>query len=120
MKLEEVEKIVNGLKGKKAKKKSIDVDISGTKGVPLDKGLKGSLEEALGAKLNGVRVHTGGNADEVCKKLRVNAFTHGNDIFFGKPSNAKNKKMLAHELTHVIQQTGRMPRPVKGKVLTSK
>ncbi|WP_171129913.1 MULTISPECIES: DUF4157 domain-containing protein [unclassified Ruegeria] len=121
MKTEEAEKIVKGLKNKKAKTKAIKDEIVGTKATKLDKKLTESLGGVLGADLSGVRIHTGGNAADLCKALSAKAFTNGKDIFFAKSSDAKDKKLIAHELTHVVQQAnGRMPKPMKGKVLVSK
>lgn len=121
MKLEEAEKIVGSLKNKKAKPRAIDTEISGTKATKLNNKLRGSLETALGADLSKVRIHVGGNAEEICKDLKAKAFTQGNDIYFAKGSYSKDNKLIAHEITHVVQQTnGRMPKAQKGKVLISK
>ena len=82
-------------------------------GKALDKETRSTMEEAFGQSLSKVRVHTGKEAAEACKQMGVKAFTVGSDIFFkdGRPS----AELLAHELTHVIQQGGK---PVKGKVIT--
>ncbi len=121
MKAEEAEKIVGALKNKKAKPKAINTEISGTKATKLNNKLRSSLESALGADLSKVRVHVGGNAADICKELKAKAFTNGNDIYFAKGGDAKDNKLLAHEITHVVQQAnGRMPKAQKGKVLISK
>ncbi len=121
MQANEAEKIVGALKNKKAKVKAIGTEVSGTKATKLDKKLREGLEGALGADLSKVRIHVGGNAADICKDLKAKAFTNGNDIYFAKGADAKNNKLIAHELTHVVQQArGRMPKPQKGKVLVSK
>lgn len=117
----DVKEVAKKLKGKKAKVKKLDTALSGTKAVKLPKPLAKALEEELGAKLNKVRVHTGGNAAELCKQIGSRAFTHGNDIAFAKSGHAKDNALLAHELTHVVQQGGgRVPKAQKGKVLVTK
>ena len=118
---DDVKAIATKLKGKKAKVKPLDEEASGTKAAKLPKDVAKGLEEALGAKLGKVRVHTGGNAADLCKKLKAKAFTHGSNIFLAKPAYTKDTRLLAHELTHVIQQAqGKVPKPQKGKVLVTK
>lgn len=121
MKTEEIKKIAERLKGKKAKVKKLDKEPAGTKAKKLPKDVQAGLEEALGAKLDKVRVHTGGNAAELAKSLGAKAFTQGTDIYFAKPGDAKDAKLLAHELTHVVQQgNGRVQKAQPGKALTTK
>ncbi|MCR8725837.1 eCIS core domain-containing protein [Frigidibacter sp. ROC022] len=114
-------KDVEKLKGRKAKVKPLPEAPSGTRGVALPKDVKEMLETHFKTNLSKVRIHTGGNAADVGKKLGAKAFTVGNDVFFGKTGDAGDKKLLAHELTHVIQQgNGKIPPAQKGKALTSK
>ncbi|MGH9003945.1 MAG: DUF4157 domain-containing protein, partial [Acidimicrobiia bacterium] len=55
-----------------------------------------------------VKVHTGGKASESAKSVHAQAYTVGNDIVFSgdnyAPESSAGKRMLAHELTHVVQQ----------------
>lgn len=110
------------LQGKKAKVKSLKEEPKDTKARPLDSKMRSALEEALKADLKKVRIHTGGNAPDLAKDMGVKAFTVGNDVYFAKEGDAKNAKMLAHEMIHVMQQStgGKMPKAKKGKALTSK
>ncbi|MBP8001125.1 MAG: DUF4157 domain-containing protein [Chloroflexi bacterium] len=66
------------------------------------------LEDTFQADLRGVRVHTDANADTLARSLDAKAFTTGADIFFGKgeynPGSDSGKRLLAHEVTHVMQQ----------------
>jgi len=59
---------------------------------------------------SGVRVHTDTEAEGLTKSVQAKAFTVGRDIFFGKgeysPRTSEGRRLLAHELTHVVQQTG--------------
>lgn len=70
--------------------------------------LAAEMGHAIGADFNGVRIHTGEEATQMNRDLGAQAFTHGNDIYFnsGKydPSSTNGKRLLAHELTHVVQQ----------------
>ncbi|MEX0971558.1 MAG: DUF4157 domain-containing protein [Paracoccaceae bacterium] len=117
-----LQKIVDKLKGKKAKLKPLDTEPAGTKGSALPPKLRATLEAAFDTDLSKVRVHTGGNAADCAKSINAAAFTQGSDIYFAKPSDGSNLNLLAHELTHVIQQNGgSMPRAAKkGKALVSK
>ncbi len=77
-------------------------------GSPLSSDLQTSMGTAFGADFSNVRIHTGSNAVEMSKDLGAQAFTHGSDIYFneGKYDAKSNsgKHLLAHELTHTVQQ----------------
>jgi hypothetical protein len=77
-------------------------------GQPLPYRLRSSMERALGADFGGVRVHTDVQADQLNRLLQARAFTTGQDLFFRRseynPSSASGREVLAHELTHVVQQ----------------
>ncbi len=76
--------------------------------VPSDD-LRQEMEEALGADLSGVRLHTDEAAQRASAQLHARAFTRGKDIYFGpgeyRPDSREGQHLLAHELTHVVQQT---------------
>ena len=121
MSSEDVKRIAAALTGKKARLKSVSALPADTKAAKLPRDVRNGLEDQFGAKLGKVRVHVGGNARDVCKAVKARAFTHGTDIYLAKPADAKNTDLLAHELTHVIQQGGgRLPKPKAGKVLVSR
>jgi hypothetical protein len=79
-------------------------------GSPLSEDVRGFMEPRFGADFSGVRVHTGGEAVQMNQELGAQAFTHGRDVFFNQgkynPGSDEGKSLLAHELTHVVQQTG--------------
>jgi flagellar biosynthesis GTPase FlhF len=75
-------------------------------GSALDEGMRREMEGTLGADLSDVRVHTGSEAAQLNRSLGAQAFTTGSDVFFGSDSGARDKGLLAHELTHVVQQRG--------------
>ncbi|MEM7185446.1 MAG: DUF4157 domain-containing protein [Bacteroidota bacterium] len=83
-------------------------------GTPLDKGLKNEMESGFGTDFSQVRVHTDSRAIMMNRDLGAQAFTNGNDIYFNQGkfdgSSKKGKHLLAHELTHVVQQTGQVQR----------
>jgi hypothetical protein len=80
------------------------------RGTPLDESARKTLEPAFGEDFSDVRVHADSEADSMNKSVSAEAFTTGTDIFFrgGKynPSSSDGQKLLAHELTHVVQQRG--------------
>ncbi len=92
----------------------VDTDVARTiesakgGGQPLHDGVRSSMEQGFGADFGGVRVHTGGQADELNRSLNARAFTTGSDIFFGKgqydPGSTGGQELIAHELTHTVQQ----------------
>jgi hypothetical protein len=79
-------------------------------GSPLPDEVRAYMEPRFGTDFSGVRVHTGGEAAQMSRKLSAQAFTHGQDIYMGEgrydPGTGTGKRLLAHELTHVIQQAG--------------
>jgi hypothetical protein len=68
------------------------------------------LEPRFGQDFSDVRVHTGAEADNLNNNLQAKAFTTGSDIFFRdgdyNPNSSDGRELLAHELTHVVQQGG--------------
>jgi hypothetical protein len=79
-------------------------------GKPLSPSTLSFFEPRFGRDFSDIRVHTGQQADEVARAVDAEAFTRGTDVVFrsGKydPSSNQGKKLLAHELTHVVQQQG--------------
>ncbi len=79
-------------------------------GQPLDESVKEPMEREFGADFSGVRVHTDTQADELNQAIQAKAFTTGQDVFFREgaydPGSQGGQDLLAHELTHVVQQKG--------------
>ena len=79
-------------------------------GSPLPDETKGFMESRFGADFSDVRVHTDSTAFDMSRSISAQAFTQGKDIYFnsGKysPDSNEGKSLLAHELTHVVQQKG--------------
>lgn len=84
------------------------IDSARSGGRTLDESVRGKMEPAFGADFGGVKVHTDANAHQLNHSLQARAFTTGSDIFFRKgeysPGSSSGQELLAHELTHVVQQ----------------
>ncbi|MGF1937568.1 MAG: DUF4157 domain-containing protein [Nostoc sp. ChiQUE02] len=87
-------------------------------GQPLDGGLQRSMGQAMGADFSGVRVHTDARSDQLNQSIQAKAFTTGQDVFFRQgayePGSRGGQELIAHELTHVVQQTGGLNRALEG------
>lgn len=77
-------------------------------GSTLPRTTKAMMSQAFGRDFSNVRVHTDAKAVQMNRQLKAKAFTHGSDIYFNQgqydPSSTSGKRLLAHELTHVVQQ----------------
>ncbi|MDQ2830212.1 MAG: DUF4157 domain-containing protein [Chloroflexota bacterium] len=78
-------------------------------GSPLDSGVRTTMEKALNTDFSRVNVHTDSEADALNRSVSAVAFTTGHDIFFKQgaynPGSGGGQQLLAHELTHVVQQS---------------
>lgn len=89
---------------------SFEQTLSSSKGQgsPMSGDTRQTMETRFGADFSGVKIHTGSYAENMSRSINAHAFTHGNDIYFnsGKyaPTTAIGGTLLAHELTHTIQQ----------------
>lgn len=75
-------------------------------GSTLDEGSRTQMESAFGHSFADVRVHEGSEAAELNRSVGAKAFTTGTDVFFGAGTSPSDTNLLAHELTHVVQQRG--------------
>ena len=77
-------------------------------GQRLADSIKSPMEQAFGADFSGVKVHTDTQADQLNQSIQAKAFTTGQDVFFRQgayePGTRGGQELLAHELTHVVQQ----------------
>jgi hypothetical protein len=78
-------------------------------GQPLDGAVQKQASAALGHDLSGVRVHDSPESDDLNRELGARAFTTGQDVFFRQgaydPGSGSGRELIAHELSHVVQQT---------------
>ena len=74
----------------------------------LSPGTRSVMENAFSTDFSRVRVHTDGQAADMSRQIQAKAFTHGSDIYFSQgqyaPESTEGKRLLAHELTHTVQQ----------------
>ncbi|OYD98187.1 hypothetical protein CDG76_03175 [Nostoc sp. 'Peltigera membranacea cyanobiont' 210A] len=84
-------------------------------GQPLADDIKQPMEQGFGADFGSVRVHTDAQSNRLNESIQARAFTTGQDVFFRQgeysPGSDAGKELLAHELTHVVQQNGSAVQP---------
>jgi hypothetical protein len=79
-------------------------------GQPLADNIREPMEQAFGADFSGVKVHTDAKSNQLNQSIQAKAFTTGQDVFFRQgayePESRSGQELIAHELTHVVQQSG--------------
>lgn len=84
------------------------IQASRGRGRPLSKDIRRKIEPEFGQSFENVNMHTGSSASELCDRIQAKAFAVGNDVYLrdGSPdvSTRSGTHLLAHELTHVVQQ----------------
>ncbi|HYJ37953.1 MAG TPA: DUF4157 domain-containing protein, partial [Chitinophagaceae bacterium] len=89
-------------------------------GSPLSTEVNSSMSEAFDADFSDVRIHNDSSSAQMSKDLNAQAFTHGKDVYFNEgkydPNSKAGKHLLAHELTHTIQQGGIVARKEKKNI----
>ena len=117
---EKEEKVQSKSETSKTKKNngSLETKLDRSKGSgnPMNTDIKQEMESGFGADFSKVNIHTDSTAVQMSDELGAQAFTHGNDLYFnnGKydPNSKEGKHLLAHELTHTVQQTGMVQKSV--------
>ncbi|NJO00826.1 MAG: DUF4157 domain-containing protein, partial [Bacteroidia bacterium] len=75
---------------------------------PMGADTQSFMSDRFGADFSRVRIHTGSQSVQMNQELGAKAFTVGNDVHFNQgeynPGSTEGKELLAHEITHVIQQ----------------
>jgi hypothetical protein len=88
---------------------SVDRALAGS-GRPLEPVLRHNMEQRFGQDFSRVRVHSGTTAEQSAWDVDAQAYTAGHNIVFGAgrfaPGTREGRRLLAHELTHVVQQSG--------------
>ena len=91
---------------------SVDRVLAGS-GRPLDSALQQDMGQRFGHDFSRVRVHSGGAAEQSAQDVNANAYTVGHDMVFGAgrfaPGTHEGRRLIAHELAHVVQQRGTAP-----------
>ncbi len=84
------------------------INSSRGRGSRMDGGTQSFMESRFGTDFSGVSIHTSSEAVQMSRELNAKAFTVGNDVYFNEgqynPGTAEGKHLLAHELTHTVQQ----------------
>lgn len=79
-------------------------------GNQMDASTKSRMESGFGTTFNNVKIHNDSEAASMSSEINAQAFAHGKDVFFNKgkykPGTNEGDMLLAHELTHTIQQSG--------------
>ncbi|WP_415229953.1 DUF4157 domain-containing protein [Psychromonas sp.] len=87
------------------------IDALKTGGQPLSSSERSFFEPRFEADFSDVRLHRGQQAADTAQTVHARAFTYGNNVVFGagqySSDSTQSRKLLAHELTHVVQQNGR-------------
>lgn len=102
---------------------SLETNLSRSKGSgqKMEKSTQHEMEAGFGSDFSNVTIHTDSNAVQMSEELGAHAFTHGNDVYFnnGKynPNTKEGKHLLAHELTHTVQQKGKTENNLQKKVI---
>src|SRR5579885_3225071 len=90
-------------------------DVLSSPGRPLDSGARAFLEPRFNYDFSGVRIHSGPLAAASARAVGAHAYAVGHDVVFGEgkyaPATTEGRKLLAHELTHVVQQAGTASAP---------
>src|SRR4028119_944691 len=104
----EQEQVPRAGKGTAEAGRAIESQLSSSKGggSPLSDNVRSFMEPRFGTDFSYVRVHTGSEAVQMNRQLGAQAFTHGSNIYYGGGKGPGNNDLTAHELTHVVQQTG--------------
>jgi hypothetical protein len=89
-------------------------EVLASRGQPLDTSAREFFEPRFGADLSGVTIHTDPQAEASAAAVQAQAYTVGQNIVFGKnqyaPHSDSGRRLIAHELTHVMQQESSQPR----------
>jgi hypothetical protein len=102
---EEIQRSTNGVVQAQADLESrLNANKGGGSSLPDE--VRSFMEPSFGADFSQVRVHNDSAAAQMNQELGAEAFTHGRDVYFGAGKSPRKDLLTAHELTHVVQQTG--------------
>ena len=108
-----------GIQGGTVASDAVSNKINASKGggSGMDSHTQSFMQNRFGADFSDVKIHTGGDAIQMNRDLNAKAFTVGNDIYFNEgrysPNSDSGKHLLAHELTHTVQQGGSVDLPIQ-------
>lgn len=79
------------------------------RGQAAEPGVREAVERVTGTPIPDARVHSDADSNDAASALDARAFTYGQNIFLGPGESASDTRVMAHELTHVAQQSGGTP-----------
>ena len=86
---------------------SLSAALGGSSATKMSAPIQRKMEEGFGTSFSGVRIHTDPAANTISRSINADAFTQGSDIYFRSgaynPGSTSGQTLLAHELTHVVQ-----------------
>ncbi len=101
-----------------------EISASQSSGNPLPSGIRQFMEPRFNADFSKVRIHTGEKAAKLSRQVSAQAFTVGNQVYFGRdrfrPGSSEGRELIAHELTHTIQQGAAIQRSVDASAVTQR
>jgi hypothetical protein len=111
----------DGASRQRSEAPSIVSDAINAGGAPLDEGTKSFMENRFGYDFGNVKIHTDTIAAKSAQSINALAYTNGNSIVFNhgqySPETENGKRLLAHELTHVVQQKGVQRRIIQRQII---
>ena len=93
-----------------------EVSLPSSGGQPLAPSTRQFMEPRFGTDFSQVRVHSGPAAQETAVQIQARAFTHGANIWLGQGATERDTRLMAHELTHVVQQGAASTSPNGGSI----
>lgn len=82
----------------------VDIQLNQSGGQPLSPSTRAFMEPRFGIDFSHVRLHTDEQSHQTASQIQARAFTYGQHIWLGRGESEQNKSLMAHELTHVMQQ----------------
>lgn len=87
-----------------------EAGLQNSTGTSMEPEVQADMEESFGQDFSDVKIHQGNKANELSESINAKAFATGNDIYFKEgaynPKSSEGKRLLAHELTHTVEQGG--------------
>ena len=98
------------------------INASKGNGNSMDGNTHSFMQSRFGADFSDVKIHTGSESVQLNRELNAKAFTVGNDIYFNEgqysPGSGEGKHLLAHELTHTLQQNSFIQRQAQPQAIS--
>ncbi len=113
-----IQRIETNSSSQTQKKPTIDLDPG--EGQPVSPVTRAFMEPRFGIDFGHVRLHTDERSQQQASQINARAFTYGHHIWLGRGESEQDKRLMAHELTHVVQQSGDLQGKLKEETLQPK